>query len=123
QAHILFLHLSQLADLVYFQPHIVLLPAIECLFRDPRLANQLRHWNTHLGLLQDGHDLLHRITLPFHGKSPFFESFILPETHSPTGSKIPGPPSRIFEKICRRELVNADTLREYEGTIRTQLRQ
>ncbi len=29
--------------------------------------------------------------LPFHGKSPFFGCFILPETHSQTGSRIPGP--------------------------------
>jgi hypothetical protein len=61
------------------------------LLRDPGLTNRLRHRNADLGLLQNGYDLLHRITLPLHGKSPFLGVLILPETHSQTGSKIPEP--------------------------------
>jgi hypothetical protein len=48
----------------------VFLPAVECLLRDSRLADQVRHRNPYLGLLQDRYDLLHRKSLPSHGNLP-----------------------------------------------------
>jgi hypothetical protein len=62
---------GELPDLVGFQPLVLLLPAIQRLLADPHLPDQLRHWYSHLSLLQHGHDLLHRKALPLHGKSPF----------------------------------------------------
>jgi len=65
------LDLPQLTDLVYLQPNVLLLPAIERLLRDSRLADQVRYRNPDLGLLQDRYDLFHRKSLSSHGKSPF----------------------------------------------------
>ena len=49
---------------------------LTCLLRDPRLANQVRHWNPYLSLRQDGHDLFHRIALPFTANLlPWFFDF------------------------------------------------
>jgi hypothetical protein len=41
------------------------------LLRDPHLPDQLRHWYSHLGLLQHPHDLFHRKALPLRGNPRF----------------------------------------------------
>src|ERR1700730_9333031 len=61
---------------------VLLLPAIEGLLRDPRPADQIRHWTSCLGWLQDVYSLLLRRSLPSHGKSPSSFRAILPETRS-----------------------------------------
>ena len=73
------------------QTHVLLFQAIERLLRDSHLADQVRHRNPYLSLLQDCYDLLHRKALPSHGKSPFPTPTILTETHSQTGLNIPEP--------------------------------
>jgi len=52
------------------QSRILLLPTVKRLLRNTDLANQLSHWYSHFGLLQNSHDLLHRIALVFHDKPP-----------------------------------------------------
>lgn len=67
---ILIYKLLQLADLLRLEPTIQLLPTVKRLLGNPDLADQVRHRQTHLRLLQDRDDLLGRITLLPHGQSP-----------------------------------------------------
>jgi len=55
---------------VLFIANVLCLPPIERLFADPRLPDQLNHWNTNLGLLQHPDDLLHTESLLLHQQNP-----------------------------------------------------
>jgi len=59
QLRVLLLQLRQLPGLAGFKPPIDLLPAIEGLFRDADLADQVRHRRTNFRFLQYRNDLLH----------------------------------------------------------------
>jgi hypothetical protein len=93
QAHILLLHLPQLTNLVYSQANQPNVVSSSDKSSAPRSlpGESTRHRNPHLGFLQDGYDLLHRMTLPLHGNSPFLDALIVPETHSAVGLEIPKP--------------------------------
>ena len=65
-----FVQLFEMSNLVYTHPGKLLLPAIEGLFRNPRLATDLADRCPRLGLAQHKPNLLIRVPLPFHGKIP-----------------------------------------------------
>ncbi len=67
QPRVLVAKLLDLANLIDFQPGILRLPAVVRLLRGPHLSDQLRYQNSHLGLLQHGHNLLYGKLL-LHGK-------------------------------------------------------
>ena len=82
-----FIHLPQLAHLVYLQPNVLPSSSDRTSAPRSRLADQFRHRNPDLGLLQDRHDLVHLKSLSSYSKISLPGSSILPQTHSETGSK------------------------------------
>ena len=62
--------LLQFVDLLRRKPAILLLPAIEGLFRAPNLPDQVGHSQPHLRLFQNRNNLLGRKTLLLHSRYP-----------------------------------------------------
>jgi len=72
QSGILLGELLQLSDLFRLEIAILLLPAMEGLFRDPDLPDQVGHGHPHLRLLQNRNKLFGRKPLLLHSRSPLF---------------------------------------------------
>ena len=64
--------LLQFVDLLKLKPAILLLPAIEGLFRDPDLPDQVGHSQPRLRLFQNQNNLLSLKPLLLHSRSPLF---------------------------------------------------
>jgi hypothetical protein len=87
-AAVLFLELFHLPHMVHLQTDILLLPPIEGLFADSRVANHLRQQHFQLRVFQHSHNLLRGKSLLLHGK---ISLQVLPKTNICFGSKIPRP--------------------------------
>ena len=70
QPAVLVSELLQFADLLRLKPDILLLTAIEGLFRAPNLPDQVGHSQPHLHLPQNRNNLPGRKTLLLNSRSP-----------------------------------------------------
>jgi len=79
QTGVFFLELFELADLVHFQPDVLLLPPIERLFGNSHSSEQLHQRYSGFCLLQHCDDLFDAESLLLHGKILLFQVQILPK--------------------------------------------